>query len=200
MGGDLMLVKVLDENRVKILMEDHDIDFYGLPFEKINYDDPLSRAFIYELIKKTYDQTGVDFQDCRIMIEVVPGVSRTYYILLSKMGADGREKIEFDKADRTDTEVYIFRIDHGSDVLKFFEGLKDFHPDISELYFYRNYFYVTLTFSAMLTVKPEFSSFLMRLEEYGGRCRYHYTNEALLKEWGELLLGPNAYEVLTKKE
>ncbi len=195
-----MLVKVLDENRVKILMEDQDIEFYGLPFEKINYDDPLSRAFIYDLIQKTYDQTGVDFQDCRVMIEVVPGVSRTYYILLSKMEKDGREKIEFDKAERTDTEVYIFRIDHGSDVLKFFEGLKEFRPDTSELYCYRNSYYVTLSFPAALTVKPEFSLFLMRLEEFGGRCRYHYTNEALLKEWGELLLGPNAYDVLSREK
>ncbi len=195
-----MLVKVLDENRVKILMEDQDIEFYGLPFERINYEDPLSRAFIYDLIQKTYDQTGVNFQDCRLMIEVVPGVSRTYYILLSKMEADGREKIEFDKADRTDTEVYIFRLDHGSDVLRFFAGMKAFRPDISELYRYRNGYYVMLSFSALVTVSPEFSQFLMRLEEYGGRCRYHYTNEALLKEWGELLIGPNAYDALNGKK
>ena len=195
-----MLVKVLDENRVKILMEDQDIEFYGLPFERINYEDPLSRAFIYELIQKAYDQTGVDFQDCRLMIEVVPGVSRAYYILLSKMEADGHEKIEFDKADRTDTEVYIFRLNHGSDVLKFFEVMRDFRPDTSELYRYRNSFYVTLSFPVSMTVMPEFSRFLMRLEEYGGRCRYHYTNEALLREWGELLVGSNAYEVLHRKK
>lgn len=193
-----MLVKVLDENRVKILMEDQDIELYGLPFEKINYDDPLSRAFIYELIQKTYDQTGVNFQDCRVMIEVVPGVSRAYYILLTKIQREGREKIEFDKADRADTEVYIFKLDQGSDVLKFFQSMTQFRPDTSELYSYKNCFYVTLSFSSSLTVKPEFSLFLMRLEEYGGRCRYHYINESLLKEWGELLLGPNAWDILNQ--
>ncbi len=193
-----MLVKVLDENRVKILMEDPDIEFYGLPFEKINYDDPLSRAFLYDLIQKTYDQTGVDFQDCRLMIEVVPGVSRTYYILLSKMETDGREKIEFDKADRTDTEVYIFRFEQAADVLRFFDGLDGFQPNNSELYRYGSFYYVTLSFPSHWTVKPEFSLFLMRLEEFGGRCRYHYANESLLKEWGELLAGPDAYELLKR--
>lgn len=193
-----MLVKVLDENRVKILMEDPDIEFYGLPFEKINYEDPLSRAFIYDLIQKTYDQTGVDFQDCRLMIEVVPGVSRTYYILLSKMEMDGREKIEFDKVDRTDTEVYIYRLDQGSDVLRFFSGLERFQPECSELYRYGNHYYVMLSFPAHWTVRPEFSLFLIQLEEFGGRCRYHYTNESLLKEWGERLAGPDAYEVLKR--
>ncbi len=194
-----MLVKVLDENRVKILMEDQDIDFYGLPFEKINYDDPLSRTFIYELIQKTYDETGVNFQDCRVMIEVVPGVSRTYYILLSKMDADGLEKIEFDKADRTDVEVYIFRLNCGADVLKLIDKLERYRPERSELYYYGDCYYLVLSFPSYLTAKPEFSLFLMQLEEYGGRCRYHYTNESLLREWGRLLLGPDAYKVLKGK-
>ncbi len=194
-----MLVKVLDENRVKILMEDQDIDFYGLPFEKINYDDPLSRTFIYELIQKTYDETGVNFQDCRVMIEVVPGVSRTYYILLSKMDADGLEKIEFDKADRTDVEVYIFRLNCGADVLNLIDKLERYRPERSELYYYGDCYYFVLSFPSYLTARPEFSLFLMQLEEYGGRCRYHYCNESLLREWGRLLLGPDAYKVLKGK-
>ncbi|PWM41044.1 MAG: hypothetical protein DBX52_02425 [Clostridiales bacterium] len=192
-----MLVKVLDENRVKILMEDQDIDFYDLPFEKLNYDDPFSRAFIYELIQKTYDQTGVNFQDCRVMIEVVPGVSRTYYILLTKIERDGREKIEFDKADRTDTEMYIFKVDRGADVLKFFRAMRRYQPEKSDLYFYKNSYYIALSFSPHVTVEPDFARFLFQLEEYGGRCRYHYMNESILKEWGERLLGPDAFGILT---
>lgn len=192
-----MLVKVLDENRVKILMEDQDVELYDLPFEKLNYDDPISRAFIYELIQRTYDQTGVNFQDCRVMIEVVPGVSRTYYILLTRMDRAGREKIEFDKADRTDTEMYIFRMEHGSDVLKFFGSMQEFRPETSELYLYKQNYYAALSFSPNATTNPAFAHFLAALEEFGGRCRYHYSNESLLKEWGELLLGPNAYEVLS---
>lgn len=193
-----MLVKVLDENRVKILMEDQDIALYDLPFEKLNYDDPFSRAFIYELIQKTYDQTGVNFQDCRVMIEVVPGVSRTYYILLTRMERDGREKIEFDKADRTDTEMYIFKVEHGADVLRLFRGMRRYRPEKSELYVYKNRYYLALAFPPHVTAEPEFARFLFRLEEYGSRCRYHYTNEAVLKEWGELLLGPDAFGTLTE--
>ena len=192
-----MLVKVLDENRVKILMEDQDIELYDLPFEKLNYDDPFSRAFIYELIRKTYDQTGVNFQDCRVMIEVVPGVSRTYYILLTKIEQEGEEKFEFDKADRTDREMYIFQIDHGTDVFKFFKNMKPFRPETSALYYYQSHFYALLSFAPPDTATPEFALFLLRLEEFGQRCRYHYMNESLLKEWGELLIGPDAFRVLS---
>ncbi|MBR4086825.1 MAG: adaptor protein MecA, partial [Clostridia bacterium] len=78
-------MKVLDENRVKILIEDQDIELYDLPFEKINYDDRYSRAFIMELLQKTYEETGVNFCECKVMVEVIPGVSNSYYILLSKI-------------------------------------------------------------------------------------------------------------------
>ncbi len=190
-----MLVKVLDENRVKILMEDQDIEFYGLPFEKINYDDPISRSFIYELIQKTYEQTGVNFRECRVMIEVVPGVARAYYILLTKMVQEGCARIEFDKAEKSDAEVYIFKVFRGSDVIKLFERLKRFPPETSELYCYQNQYYVLLTFLPNQSSKNDFTVFLTELEEYGGRCRYDYVNEAILKEWGELLVGVNAYDV-----
>ena len=193
-----MLVKVLDENRVKILMEDHDVELYDIPFEKLNYDDPLSRAFIYELIQKTYDQTGVNFQDCRVMIEVVPGVSRTYYILLTRMEREGRERIEFDKADRADAEMYIFRVTNGSDVLKLFHYMDRFRPEISELYRYKQQYYILLSFSPDVMLDPYFPSFLSGLEEFGGRCRFHYINESILKEWGELLLDTDAYGTLAR--
>ena len=191
-----MLVKVLDENRVKILMEDQDIDYYDLPFEKLNYDDPVSKAFLYELIQKTYDQTGVNFLDCRLMIEVVPGVSRTYYILLTRIRHEGGEKVEFDKADCTEMEMYIFKLEKGSEVLKFFKGLRQHPPSKSDLYFYNGVYYVTLAFPPHFTAESEFQNYLQHLEEFGERCRYRYTNESILREWGERLLGPDAYCVL----
>lgn len=191
-----MLLKVLGENRVKILMEDRDVELYDLPFERLNYDDPLSRAFIYELIQKTYDQTGVNFRNCRLMIEVVPGVSRTYYIILSKIEESDGEKIEFDKTDRTETEMYIFKAEHGEDVLKFFGCMKEFKPITGEVYLYGGNYYITLSFSPGQTAAPKFPLFLLHLEEYAGRCRFHYVNESVLKEWGQLLVGPDAFEVL----
>lgn len=192
-----MLVKVLDENRVKILMEDNDIEFYDLPFERLNYDDPLSRAFIYELIQKTYDQTGVDFMDCRVMIEVIPGVSRAYYILLTKIDQEGQEQFEFDKADRIETEIYIYKLNNGTDVLKFFKKLQEFKPQTSELYYYNQNYYVALSFLPNATLDPHFECFLMHLQEYGSRVCYHYANDAFLKEWGELLVGSDAFGVLS---
>ena len=192
-----MLVKVLDENRVKILMEDNDIDFYNLPFEKLNYDDPLSRAFIYELIQKTYDQTGVDFMDCRVMIEVIPGVSRAYYILLTKIEHEGREQFEFDKADKAESEIYIYKLSFGTEVLRFFKCFQEFKPESSELYYYNQKYYITLSFSPAITIDPKFGIFLNRLEEYGGKVLYNYANEAFLKEWGELLVGGDACGALS---
>ncbi len=193
-----MLLKVLDRDRVKILMEDQDVDFYDLPFEKLDYDDPISKAFLYDLIQKTYDQTGVNFMDSCLMIEVIPGVSRSYYVLLTRMKSDGTEKVAFDKADRAELEMYLFRLEHGKDVLKFFQQLKEHPPERSELYYYRNRYYAALSFSPHTVDSNGFSDALAHLSEYGERCCFHYVNESVLREWGERLSGPDAYSLLTK--
>ena len=183
-----MLVKVLDENRVKILMEDRDIELYNLPFEKLNYDDPFSRSFLYELIQKTFEQTGVNFKDCHVMIEVIPGVSRSYYILLSKMLNEGVGQIEFDKSERIESDEYIFKVQNGYEVLRFSEKLRAFSVLHCDLYVYKELFYFVFAFSTRN--EDLIKSALSELEEYGVKCRYHITNEAILHEWGVHLFGP----------
>ncbi len=189
-----MLVKVLDENRVKILMEDQDIAYYDLPFEKLNYDDPVSKAFIYDLIRKTYEHTGVDFKNCRVMIEVIPGVSGAYYVLLTRMEQSGEEKIEFDKTECCDREMFIYKLEHAFQIPLFFKRFINHPPEGSRLYRYGNAYYAVVSFSPNKAKDEEFSALLLSLEEFGNRCRFHYMNEGLLKEWGDCILDKDAYD------
>lgn len=191
-----MLLKVLDENRVKILIEDQDIELYDLPFEKINYDDRYSRAFIMELLQKTYEETGMNFCECKVMVEVIPGVSKSYYILLSKIDGPGDMQIEFDKAEATENDAYIFCIETAEKLIRFLKQFNFFYPIKNDVYFYNNSYYVLLNFSPQITSRNEFGSFLSKMEEYGERCKFRIINEAVLKEWGILLAGPNAMEQL----
>ncbi len=191
-----MRLKVLDENRVKILIEDQDIELYDLPFEKINYDDRYSRAFIMELLQKTYEETGVNFFECKVMVEVIPGVSKSYYILLSKINRSGDMQIEFDKAEPSENDTYIFCIETAEKLIRFLKQINMFYPIKNEVYFYNNSYYVLLNFTPQITSRNEFGLFLSKMEEYGERCKFKITNEAILKEWGILLAGPNALEQL----
>lgn len=191
-----MLLKVLDENRVKILMEDQDIDLYDLPFEKLNYEDRYSRAFIMELLQKTYEETGVNFQDCKVMVEVIPGVSKSYYILLSKIEGSGDRKIEFDKAELSENETYIYCLKTANELIRFLKQMKKLYPIKDELFYYNDKYYIVLDFSSQLIAQNEFAFFLSKMEEYGERCRFKMTNEAVLREWGEKLAGPDALGVL----
>ncbi len=184
-----MLVKVLDENRVKILMEDQDIEFYDLPFERINEEEPQVRSFLYELLEKTRKETGLDLNNCSLMVEVIPGVSRSYYILITRIPSDEKEKISLDKLERTDLEMYLFSIHDGKDVLNFLNYLKSFPPDKCELYYYQKCYYAALLFRPYQTAHPSFTPFIMQLEEFGGRCRYHAMNIGILREWGERIGG-----------
>lgn len=191
-----MRVKVLDSERVKILIEDKDVLEYNLPFEKINYDDPYSKAFICDLIRKTYEQTGINFHDTRVMIEVIPGVARSYYVVLTKVLNAGNEQIEFDKTERSEADVYVFKLDRGGDVLRFFSVVKSMCPDTSELYYYDNRYYAVLSFMPHVTKEKSFSEQMEILAEFADRCQYRYINSGLLAEWGELIAAPNAVDQL----
>lgn len=191
-----MRVKVLDSQKVKILIEDQDILEYNLPFEKINYDDQYSKAFICDLIRKTYEQTGINFRDARVMIEVIPGVARSYYVVLTKVQSDGNEQIEFDKTERSEPDVYVFKLDRGGDVFRFFSIVKAACPDTSELYYYDNRFYAVLSFMPHVSNDKAFLELMNLLAEFADRCQYRYVNSGLLAEWGELISAPNAIEQL----
>lgn len=195
-----MLLKVLDENRVKVLMEEDDIDFFDLPFEKLNYDDPYSRSFIYDLFKKTYEQTGVDFKNCRVMIEVIPGVSKAYYILLSKMKDEAGEQIEFDKAELTETDQYIYSFDSAENVFFFVDQIRRFFPQRIDLYSYNSKYYMVLCFLPAVTQKHEFGILLSELEEFGERCKFKYENEAVLVEWGIHIIGSDVMDICKNLE
>lgn len=194
-----MLVKVLDENRVKILMEDQDIAYYDLPFDKISDDDPVSKAFIYELLHKTYERTGMNFQNCRVMIEVVPGVAESYYILLTRIQEEGDGKFEFGKTEMAEREMYVFKLDRAQNVPVFFSLLRNCPPEQSDLYYWNDIYYVTVFFAPAMIEKNEFKRLLLSLEEFADRCKFCYANEGFLKEWGECLCSRNAYEVFLSK-
>ncbi len=190
-----MLVKVLDENRVKILMEDQDIDYYDLPFERINEGEPHVQSFLYGLLEKTRDETGLDLNNCSLMVEVIPGVSRSYYILITRISGEEKDKISFDKMERMDLEMYLFFIQDGKEVLDFLNHLKSFPPEKCELYYYRKGYYVALMYRPYQTARPGFASFIMQSEEFGGRCRYSAMNIGILREWGERIGGSELLKI-----
>lgn len=193
-----MLVKLLDSNRIKVLMEEHDILKYDLPFEKLDYNDPVSRTFIYDLLKKTHRQTGVDFSDSRVMIEVIPGFSGTYYILLTRLEKSGDHKIEFDKSQDAENELYIFRIETADEVYRLIRRLNVYRPIKSELYCYNQKYYLFLSYAPRIVSEPGFHFFISQLEEYGGRCSFNLANESVLKERGKLLIDGDVIESLMK--
>ena len=185
-GVGAVLLKVLDDCRVKVMVEYADIQKYGMPYEKINYDDPSSRTFIYELICFIKSQTGLDFMNNRLMVEVISGYSKIYYILITKLEQCDGTDIEFDKADKDDNEVYIYKVLHPSKALRFIE--KELNPLSVSLYRYCNEYYLVLMVSPCVVRKDCFVFFLNQLEEFAGKCRYNYVNEAILNEYGEQIL------------
>ena len=180
-----MLLKVLDDCRVKIMVESVDIQKYEMPYEKIDYEDPSSRAFIYELICYIKEHTGLDFTSNKLMVEVIPGCSRVYYILITKLERCEETDIEFDKTALDEREVYVFRLLKLSETMNFIKKKTDRLNVL--VYRYGRDYYLVIMASPQLARKDFFENFLIQMDEYAGRCRYNYMNEAILNEYGELV-------------
>ena len=56
-----MLLKVIDKDKVKVLIEDKDLEEYRVTFENIDSDDASSREFLLMLLNEIYSSTGVNF-------------------------------------------------------------------------------------------------------------------------------------------
>ena len=192
-----MLLKVIDENKVKILVEDKDILQYDLPFEKLNYNDKASREFILELIRKTYEQTGVDFMDSKVLIKAIPGAARSYYILFTRLEPGSEQQISFDKAARNDTDVYIFKLFELRDLFTIagqFEKNSGILASKSRIYFYRGAYYLVLEFASQIVSDTAFETFICTLGEFAERCRWNMLNDSLLSEWGTLIAGDDVID------
>ncbi len=182
-----MQVKVLDENRIKILMEDQDVEYYDLPFERINEEEPLVQEFLSDLLKRTKTEIGLDLHNSSLLVEVIPGSSRSYYILITRMAGQEDAKTSLYSEESAKAEMYLYMINDGEDVLRFFEQLRAYPPETAELFYYRKCYYAALYYRSRQISHPSFYSLLMQLEEFGGRCDYHAANIGLLRERAELV-------------
>lgn len=187
-SGVLMFLKVIDSNKVKILVEEKDIADTGLNFENLDYNDDASRSFILKLLEETYIQTGINFFESKILVEAVPGISNSFYLIITRTSSDQDLSVNFDKTVKADRDMYLFE-------LKNFENIYDIarllngslHSENSKLFKYRGKFYLGIWFAPETVENDDFYMIVKNISEYADKCKWRIINEALLCEWGELI-------------
>lgn len=193
-----MFLKVIDNDKVKILVEPKDIGDTGITFENLDYNDPLSRAFILELLDETYIRTGINFLESKILIEAVPGISNSFYVIITRVSDSEDPSVNFDKTAKSDRDMYLFELLYPEsvfDIMRVLNKKYAMKTDGSRLYKYRGKYYLCIWFPPETVANESFYQLVNSITEYSHKCKWRVTNEALLEEWGELIINDPAVKL-----
>ena len=184
-----MQFKVIDKNRVKILIEDKDLDLFENAEEVTNlcYDPP--KELVLLLLREVYLRTGIDFLESKILFEMIPGTNSAFYIVITRLqtGAPDSDK----DSVKADEDMYLFELYHVEnifDISCIVKNEKRLKAGSSKLYKFKNKYYLTVDFSPLTVAENGFYEFIKRLTEYSHKCKWNLLNESMLAEWGETVI------------
>lgn len=185
-----MQLKVIDKNKVKILIEDKDIVDSLLLTDGIDCQQKATREFILKLLNETYVRTGIDFLSSKVLIEVIPGVSGSYYIIITRISQKPEPYVEFDTTVKADEDMYLFELYHPENIFDISKIARD-TPSLaighSKMFKYKEKYYLSVYFPPKTVSDEEFTSLIKSFCEFSSKCRWNLYNECILAEWGELL-------------
>lgn len=183
----VMQIKVIDKDKVKILIETKDIEDLSVPDSLTDYSDDLAKEFILKILNETYHRTGINFLDSKILIETISGVSLSFYIIVTRLPEDSAVKNTSIKADE---DMYLFELKQLESVydvcaaMKKYENLKS---GTDKIYKYKNRYYLSIDFPPETISSIEFKNLLRAISKFASKCKWNLMNEAFLCEWGELI-------------
>lgn len=181
-----MQLKIIDNDKVKILIEDRD----DIDFEQLDHNSLASRELILLLLKEVYKKTGVNFLNSKVLIEVVAGAMGSHYIIVTRISPGSVSANDYDNMAKADGDMYLFELnclENIFDVAGVFDSVRELEIGSTEIYKYKNKYYLAVDFPPETVANDKFYQFIKSVTEFCAKCRWNIINEALLKEWGELL-------------
>lgn len=185
-----MRLKVINSESVKVLIEKKDMDEGYPQMDMISPDIDSSGTFIVTLMQEILEKTGVNFLDSKVIIDILPGIDESYYLIISKMST-GRRILE-----TGDEDVYIFQSDLVENALDALGVVcnSEIKADTVRIYKYKEKYYLQLGFAPESADSINFPKLLKRICKYAKKCKWSFYNEPVLSEWGELLYDNNRRE------
>ncbi len=138
-GGDfILLIKKLSNSSVKIVIDD--IELLGLSFENINKNDSRTKDMISGILKKIYNDTGMNFMESKLFVETFlskNGKSCVIYISV----------IDEEDYDMTEPYYYAIEFENLQNFISFAESIRresEFALSQSNLYSYNGKLILTV--------------------------------------------------------
>jgi len=184
-----MIIKKINEECVKVLVETQDINRYNVPYHKLSGADEESVEFIYRLLFIIYEETGVSFLESAVSVEASPACGGNYFLTLCRKSEES-EGMSLRKEGQTLSDTFLFSTEHPEEL----KGLKialeqygRFIPNRCALYRMNGTYFVILDFPAEQTALPDFKALTYRIGEYLRPLKATPENEGYLCERGRLI-------------
>lgn len=181
-----MQFKVIDNDKVKILVESKDFDNFP------ELDECRSgevKEFILNLLDKIYVSTGVNFLGSKIFVEVISGGELSFYVVVTRLhDKTATGNIQTVKADE---DMYLFELYFPEcifDVSQTIRNAKKLKTGTSRMYKYKEKYYLCINFPPQTVSDPDFYSLINSITCHSKKCKWNLLNEAFLCEWGELII------------
>lgn len=132
----------LGEDTVRIILDENDMERFGVSYENMDYGNTHTKKIIWELLDKAKSSTGFDTDGKKLHIQVYPSGDKGCEMYISKLQGEREDE----------TKLYSFSELEGLLCALFFLRSKQRERGC-ELYFYNGSYYLSVKYRLEL---PEF--------------------------------------------
>ena len=112
-----MKIEMVCENKVRLLLEAEDLDYYGLTFEEIDYDRPATQRAFRDMLNRARKDVGFSPDGCRLVVEAHAAPGGGCVLLVTKQPLARKSRSPVRKAEEDRCTFSFEEVDHLLDVL-----------------------------------------------------------------------------------
>ena len=103
-----MKIEKISDERIKVTLQPIDMKKLNISYESLSVDCPETNNIVWNILIKIAEETGINFNNCRLTIEVVRTAAGNCVLIINKKELQTRYKYKRKKYIRETTEVYRF--------------------------------------------------------------------------------------------
>lgn len=104
-----MKIEKISDERIKVTLLPIDMKKWNITYESLSTYSPETNDIVWNIVVKIAEETGIDFKNCRLTIEVVRTLSGNCVLIISKKELQTRYKYKRKNYLRETAAVYRFK-------------------------------------------------------------------------------------------
>jgi adapter protein MecA 1/2 len=204
-----MRIEKINDNKIRIFVTFDDLEERDIDLSSFNYNCPETQELFWDLMEQAELELGFETHESQLCIEAVTDVEQGFVITITKVEDDGDfesiQKFIKNRYRRNDLKikkktnsicstVMIYNMDSFDDVCALCARLKHLYIGDSSVYQCEGSYYLVL--KRMDDVERNPAKIESILSEYGDRVLNVLFFEGYLNEYGSLIIGDSAIDVL----